>query len=165
MKKLAVMALVVYVFSCPVFANNNADIMVELEKAAQKYCDFYNEPEQMILINGKTFVVYTTAGEKVDGECSSGSGTIFQHIAEMSGSKVINPDILDSLSGINTRFITDIHISSDGILTFKNNEYSEDDPSCCPNDLFLNKVRLFDMKVLSRKLLGRVPSDEHQYGK
>jgi len=57
---------------------------------------------------------------------------------------------------INDRFIDPKGMTvSNGIWIFRNGEFGADDGNCCADDIYLNKIRLSDMKVLNRTYLGR----------
>ncbi len=161
----------------PVFADTDG-LTRSLERSQTEYCTV--DDVQVIKTLGsndeKGYVFYSTRDILENGTCfAGGSGTGVFHIAQVTnpyaaglGIRVENPDILSNFAQkINTRFIdvNSIRISDNGILKFINNEFGVDpvtgreDANCCAADRYLNTIRLFDLKLMSRERLGR----DHSY--
>lgn len=166
MKKLILIAALC--FSNMAYAESKSQIVTMIRNAAVELCGGGDHDERFFEANGKIYVFYSTSGHKEpyrNAPCSIGSGTTTSHLAEVSrvnGRLQVNDvDLLRKINEednyvINDRFIDPKGmIVSNGIWIFRNGEFGADDGNCCADDIYLNKIRLSDMKVLNRTYLGR----------
>lgn len=148
------------------YAGNLFDMrsmVLEQALAQNGRCD--GEIQKVQRYQHRYLIWYHTGGyidnELSNGECVSRSGTGETHLAEVIFSdpipNIVELDWIARLGGLGTtRWIQNPQISTDGILTFHNLEYRENDRNCCPSDRYLNRIRLSDMQVLKRDYLGHV---------
>ncbi|VEJ51235.1 hypothetical protein [Neisseria weaveri] len=153
-------------FSAPLYAESRAEILRIIERTPSEYCGIDKEEARIIRSGGNTYVLYGTSGtydphyKEYGGQpCSGGSGTYISHLAKLeyiNGElRIVDSSLLENLN-INTRFInTEGMKVNNGIWTFTNNEFANNDPNCCASKVYMNQIRLSDMKVLSRKFIGR----------
>lgn len=156
------------------YAESRAQIVSMVRDAAVEFCGGGDHDEKFFQSNGKLYVFYSTSGYKEpyhDAPCSMGSGTYSSHLAEVSRIngrfQVTDVDLLKKINNeydyvINDRFIEPQGMTvSNGVWIFRNGEFGTDpktgrnDGNCCADDIYLNKIRLSDMKVLNRTYLGR----------
>lgn len=158
MKKLLFLLMFCLGIHANSLATTPAEILKKIETAsAMQYCEI--SVEKVLTLNQDIFVLYRNEGFPIKDEgmtkCSMGTGTNGIHLAKMNQDlKVSN---LDLFSQLNVGYIsTDgVTLSSNGILTFKSYEYGEEDPSCCPSNLYMNQVQLPSMKLLKRQFIKR----------
>lgn len=166
MKRILLSVLAAWlIFPNAGYAASKAEIMRVIKQTPSEYCGFEDPDEiKVIRSGGQIYALYGTYGGYVDlpgRSCSTGSGTSMYHLTrlEQVGGRlrVADTKLLDGLN-INTRFIdTGSMKINNGVLVFTNREYGEDDANCCPGNVYLNQIRLSDMKVLNRKFIGRKP--------
>lgn len=178
MKKiLFTMMAVLLFFPSAAYAASKEQIFRMIEQAQVEYCIDDAGSIDIIRSGGKIYALYHTYASfnpdyKENGfqPCSGGSGTYISRLAELveveGRLRVSDTDLFRKLKEgnhmINTRFIDSTGMSvSNGIWSFRNAEFGIDpktgyeDPNCCAGDLYLNQIRLSDMKVISRKFIGR----------
>ena len=155
------MMAVLLFFPSAAYAESKAKIAQLLEQTPSGYCGV--DVTSIIRTGGKMYVLYGTSAsyhpEIKDHSCSGGSGTYQQHLAELdqvNGKFRVGRTTLLKNLDINTRFINHESMKvQNGIWTFTNNEYGGNDGNCCPSLVYLNQIRLSDMKLLNRKFIGR----------
>lgn len=159
-KTVFALAAAVLAFSTSAYAESKAEILRIIEQTPSEYCGIEIQNINIIYSAGNKYVLYTTHGYTTPNfppdNCSGGSGSYHNHLVKLervNGQlQLSGEDLLENLN-MNTRFISDMQIKN-GIWTFTSKEYRKDDANCCPSKLYLNQVRLSDMKVLSRKFIG-----------
>lgn len=159
MKKIPfILITALLVFPVSTYAESKAQIWRIIEQTPSEYCGIENL--SIIRSAGNAYAFYLTSGyttpDYPPDNCSGGSGSFHNHLFKLERVdgrlQPTGKNLLENLN-INTRFISDMKIKN-GIWTFTNNEYGKDDGNCCPSKVYLNQVRLSDMKILSRKFIG-----------
>ncbi|WP_141562610.1 hypothetical protein [Neisseria weaveri] len=155
-------------FSAPLYAESRAEILRILQQTPHAACEIEPQGVRIIRTYRSIYVLYGTEGlydpayKEYSSEgipCSFGNATYVPYLSKLEN---INGQL--RITDLNLFRKLDIHAGSidkdnmkvsNGIWTFTNREYAKDDGRCCPSEVYFNQIRLSDMKVLSRKLIGR----------
>lgn len=141
-------------FTAPALANEAAIERLLDRQLKNQQEDCLGWIDQITKINNRYFVAYTAA--------ACGGNATASQLAELTYQNgrysITNLNLLKSLDiSIPFTYIDSMDISENGIATLNTLSYGENDSQHYPRDKHQIKVRLFDMKVLSTKFMGRAP--------